>query len=111
MDLADWNATKKVVEKILPIDMLVNNAGVACLAPFLELSEEQFNLTMNINVKAVFNISQIVANDMVKRKIHGSIVNVSSQASTAALKDHSVYCASKGALDMLTKYKEIISNK
>lgn len=103
VDIVDWNKTRKAIEKILPIDMLVNNAGVACLAPFLELSEEQFDLTMNVNVKAIFNITQIISGDMIERKIHGSIVNVSSQASSAALKDHSIYCASKGAVDMLTK--------
>lgn len=103
VNLSNWNTTRKAIEEILPIDMLVNNAGVACLGPFLKISEEQFDLTMNVNVKAIFNISQIISGDMIERKIHGSIVNISSQASFAALKDHSIYCASKGAVDMLTK--------
>lgn len=56
-----------------------------------------------MNVKAVFNVSQVVAKDMVDKGIKGSIVNLSSQASQAALLDHAAYCASKGAVDMLTK--------
>ncbi|KAI4496139.1 hypothetical protein M0802_008006 [Mischocyttarus mexicanus] len=103
VDLNDWNATRKAIEDILPIDLLVNNAGVARLSPFLDATEEDFNLIFNINVKAIMNVSQVVAKNMIERNVGGSIVNVSSQASQAALKDHAVYCSSKGAVDMLTK--------
>lgn len=103
VDLRNWNETKKAVQNVLPIDLLVNNAGVAFLKPFLEATPEDFDITFDVNVKAVMNVSQIVANDLIKRKISGSIVNLSSQASEAALQDHSVYCASKGALQMLTR--------
>ncbi|KAG8041316.1 hypothetical protein G9C98_002304 [Cotesia typhae] len=53
VDLADWEATRNAVKKVLPIDMLVNNAGVACLAPFLQQTEQHFDLTMTINVKSI----------------------------------------------------------
>ncbi|XP_043483853.1 L-xylulose reductase [Leptopilina heterotoma] len=102
-DLKDWNATRRIVQSVLPIDLLVNNAGVALLKPFLEATSEDFDLTFDVNVKAVMNISQIVAKDLIQRKMPGSIVNLSSQASEAALKNHTVYCASKGALQMLTR--------
>lgn len=103
VDLQDWNATRKAVQSILPIDLLVNNAGVAKLSPFLNATPEEFDLTFNVNVKAIMNVSQVVAKNMIERKIRGSIINVSSQASHAALKDHAVYCSSKGAVDMLSK--------
>lgn len=103
VDLRDWDATRKAVQNILPIDLLVNNAGVACLSPFLDATPEGFDLTFDVNVKAVLNVSQVVAKNMIERKSGGSIVNISSQAGQAALKDHAVYCASKGALDMLSK--------
>ncbi|XP_012220519.1 L-xylulose reductase isoform X1 [Linepithema humile] len=103
VDLQDWDATRKAIQSILPIDLLVNNAGVACLSPFLDTTPEGFDLTFEVNVKAVFNVSQVVAKDIIKRKSSGSIVNISSQAGQAALKDHAIYCASKGAIDMLTK--------
>lgn len=103
IDLRDWDAIRKAVQSILPIDLLVNNAGVGYLLPFVDATLEQFDLTFDVNVKAVLNVSQIVAKNMIERKSGGGIVNVSSQAGQAALKDHAVYCASKGALDMLTK--------
>ncbi|XP_076623274.1 L-xylulose reductase [Colletes latitarsis] len=103
VDLLDWNATKKAIQSVLPIDLLVNNAGVARLEPFLKATEEDFDLTFAVNVKAILNVSQVVAKDMIQRKVGGSIVNISSQASHAALKDHAVYCSSKGAVDMLSK--------
>lgn len=57
----------------------------------------------NANVKQVINVTQLVVGKMVEEKQPGSVVNVSSQASQAALGDHTVYCATKGALDMVTK--------
>lgn len=103
VDLRDWDATKKAVESILPIDLLINNAGVARLFPFIETTPEDFDLVFDVNVKSMVNVSQVVAKDLIKRKVGGSIVNISSQAGQAALQDHSIYCASKGAVDMLTK--------
>ncbi|XP_032689733.1 L-xylulose reductase [Odontomachus brunneus] len=103
VDLRDWDATRKAVQSVLPIDLLVNNAGVAVLSPFLDATPEQFDLIIDVNVKAILNVSQIVARGMIERKSGGSIVNISSQASQAALKDHAVYCTSKAAVDMLSK--------
>ncbi|XP_031840605.1 L-xylulose reductase [Nomia melanderi] len=103
VDLLDWAAARKAVQSVLPVDLLVNNAAVAILSPFLKATEEDFDLSFNANVKTILNVSQVVAGDMIKRKVSGSIVNVSSQASQAALRDHSVYCATKGAVDMLSK--------
>uniref|UniRef100_A0A8C3A3U2 Dicarbonyl/L-xylulose reductase n=1 Tax=Cyclopterus lumpus TaxID=8103 RepID=A0A8C3A3U2_CYCLU len=87
VDLADWGATEAALQVVGPIDLLVNNAGCASLQPFLELCF----------------CGQILARGMKARGSGGSIVNVSSQASQCALRDHAVYCATKGALDMLTK--------
>lgn len=56
-----------------------------------------------MNVRAVLNVSQIVADIMIREKCGGSIVNISSQASKAPLKDHVAYCVSKGAVDAMTR--------
>ncbi|KAG5308052.1 DCXR reductase, partial [Acromyrmex insinuator] len=101
--LRDWNATRKAVQSILPIDLLVNNAGVTCVTPFVDATCKEFDFIFDINVKAAFNVAQIVVKNMIERKCGGSIVNISSQAGQAALKDHATYCMSKAALDMLTK--------
>jgi len=103
VDLRNWEATRSAVKKLGPIDYLVNNAGVAVLKPFLELTEKDFDLSFDVNVKAMANLCQVVGADMVKRKQPGSIVNLSSQAAYAGLQDHVFYCASKGAVEMLTK--------
>jgi NAD(P)-dependent dehydrogenase (short-subunit alcohol dehydrogenase family) len=102
-DLADAAAARKAAGDVGPIDLLVNNAGVAILEPFLDASVEAFDTTFAINVRAVMIVSQIVARGMIERGTGGAIVNVSSQASTIGLADHTTYCASKGALDNLTR--------
>ncbi|CAL1600221.1 unnamed protein product [Knipowitschia caucasica] len=103
VDLSDWGATAAALESAGPFDLLVNNAACASLQPFLEITPEKFDQMFTVNVKAVLQVSQVVARSMKARGSGGSIVNVSSQASQCALRDHSVYCSSKAALDMLTK--------
>lgn len=103
VDLCDWDKTREAVNSIGVLDGLVNSAGVIFIEPFLEFSPESFDKTMSVNVRAMLNISQIVAKKMIDNKIKGSIVNISSQASKAALQDHVTYCASKGAVDSLTQ--------
>ncbi|EGW06279.1 L-xylulose reductase [Cricetulus griseus] len=103
VDLADWETTEKALSSVGPVDLLVNNAAVALLQPFLEVTKEACDTSFNVNLRAVIQVSQIVARGMIARGVPGAIVNVSSQASQRALTNHSVYCSTKGALDMLTK--------
>jgi NAD(P)-dependent dehydrogenase (short-subunit alcohol dehydrogenase family) len=81
----------------------VNSAGVALLEPFLDASVENFDKTIAVNVRAVMVVSQVVAKNMIKRGVAGSIVNISSQAGVIGVQDHAAYCTSKGALDALTR--------
>ncbi|XP_008574527.1 PREDICTED: L-xylulose reductase [Galeopterus variegatus] len=103
VDLGDWEATERALGGVGPVDLLVNNAGVALLQPFLEVTKEACDTSFNVNLRAVIQVSQIVARDLIARGARGAIVNVSSQASQRALTNHSVYSSTKGALDMLTK--------
>ncbi|XP_017305199.2 L-xylulose reductase-like, partial [Diaphorina citri] len=57
----------------------------------------------DVNIKAVINISQVVSKTMIDHKIQGSIVNVSSIAGKTALEGHTIYSASKAALDSITR--------
>ncbi|KAK4295506.1 hypothetical protein Pmani_031944 [Petrolisthes manimaculis] len=103
IDLTNWEATREAVKKITPIHMLVNSAGINIILPFLDATPESFDLMFNLNVKAVMNVSQIVASDLITRHLKGSIVSISSQSGQRAIKDRTVYCSTKGALDMMTK--------
>ncbi|VVD05648.1 unnamed protein product [Leptidea sinapis] len=103
VDVADWDKTRQVVESLGVFDGLVNNAAMAICEPFLECKPDVLDMITNINVKSLINISQVVANNMIANKIRGAIVNVSSQASKAALKDHTTYSATKAAVDAVTR--------
>jgi NAD(P)-dependent dehydrogenase (short-subunit alcohol dehydrogenase family) len=84
------------------LDILVNNAGGGFTNLAIDVPEEEFDTTMNINLKATFFASQAAARIM-KRRGGGCIINMSSQAGFAALPTESVYCASKAAVSHLTK--------
>jgi NAD(P)-dependent dehydrogenase (short-subunit alcohol dehydrogenase family) len=102
-DLADLTAARDAVKRALPIDFLVNNAGTTELTPFLETELDEFDHIMTVNTKAPMVIAQLVARDMIAREKKGAIVNVSSTASRLGLANHASYCASKAALDGLTR--------
>lgn len=102
-DLVDAGEAKRAAEAAGPIDLLVNNAGVSIPQPFLEQSVEALDKTMGVNLRAAMVISQVVARGLIARKSGGAIVNLSSQASLVGIADHAAYCASKGALDQLTR--------
>ncbi|KAI0237747.1 L-xylulose reductase [Lamellibrachia satsuma] len=102
-DLSDWTAAKKAVEEIGPVDLLVNNAGIVKHGAFVETEEVVLNKTFEVNVTAAVNVSQVVARGMVDIGKGGAIVNISSTSSRMAVPLHTSYCASKGALDQVTR--------
>ncbi|XP_046584676.1 L-xylulose reductase-like isoform X1 [Haliotis rubra] len=102
-DLRDWDGSRKILEAVGCVDLLVNNAGVSRTAPFFEVTKDDCDFVYDVNIKSVINVSQVFAKGMVDSGHGGAIVNVSSVASQVALNEHTVYCSSKGAVDMLTK--------
>lgn len=102
-DLSDAASTREAAKSAGAIDLLVNNAGISIPQSFLETTDDAFDRTMAINVRAAMIVGQEVARGMIERGQGGAIVNLSSQASMVALADHTAYCASKGALDQLTR--------
>ena len=103
LDLSDIAAVRTQVPKLGPVHLLVNNAAIGEVQPFLDVTEESFDRLFNVNVKSCLFVAQAVARGMVERGGGGAIVNVSSQASQAALLDHTVYSATKAALDSMTR--------
>ena len=84
------------------LDIVVNNAGLGPSAPAEDVTEENFDLTVDVNVKGVFFVSQAAGRVMI-RQGYGRIVSLSSQAGFVALPGESVYCMTKAAVAHLTK--------
>lgn len=97
-----WLNIRKTLQSEVKVflDGLVNNAGVAYIKPFEEITEEDFDATFDVNIKAVFNVTQSL---LPKLKEGSNIVNVSSLASTRSFAGHSAYSATKAAVDSLTR--------
>ncbi len=93
---------KTTEEKFGTIDILVNNAGVSMLNKAVDLTVEQWDRTMAINLRAPFFLSRGVAKVMQKHG-GGRIVNVASQAAVIALDKHVSYCASKAGMVSMTE--------
>jgi NAD(P)-dependent dehydrogenase (short-subunit alcohol dehydrogenase family) len=95
-------AVDVVVERFGRLDILVNNAGLGPSNLAEDVTEGDFDLTMDVNVKGLFFTSQAAGRVMI-RQGSGRIVNLSSQAGFIALPTEAIYCASKAAVAHLTK--------
>ena len=95
-------AVEDVVATFGRIDVLVNNAGIGFLGSVEELTEEEWDHVMAVNVKSVFLCSRAVIAHMAARG-GGRIINIASVAGLVASPGRAAYCASKGAVVMLTR--------
>ena len=102
-DLSDWEPTRAAVQALAPVDCLVNNAGMMIVEPFLEARKESLESIFDVNLKAAINVSQVIARGMVSRGQGGVIINMSSQLGKTTRPGFAFYCASKAALDHLTR--------
>lgn len=92
----------KKAESILPVDVLINNAGIAQETPFINMKEDEWKRIIDINLTGMFLISQAVCRYMVHRK-RGVVVNMSSKNGLDGEFGYAHYNASKGGVIMLTK--------
>lgn len=101
------NLLARGLESYSQIDVLVNNAAVIDSAPFLELTETEFDKVLSVNLKGYFLVGQAVARQMVTQIEEGgspgSIINMSSVNAHFALPDHVAYTVTKGGIAQLTK--------
>lgn len=107
MDVQDESSVKtgvnKVEELMGPIDVLVNNAGVAVTQLALTQTKQEWEKVLDTNLVGPFLVAQAVARSMVKAKRGGSIINISSVSSMIPSIGLASYCSSKAGLSHLTK--------
>ena len=103
LDVADPHAVAAALAARKPFDVLVNNAGTNRPAAFTEVSVEDFDAVMTLNVRSAFFVAQAVARRLIAAGRPGSIIHMSSQMGLVGAARRSVYCASKHAIQGLTK--------
>lgn len=99
--LMHLEATMRAADTLGGVDIMVNNAGILKKQSVLEADEAEFDLMMAVNVKSVYFSTQAAAKRMIK-KGGGSIINLSSIAGMRATGGYAMYCASKGAVRLMT---------
>ena len=93
----------EAIDKLGGLDILVNNAGVEKRVPFVDVTEEQYDFVLDVNLKGSFFAAQAAARHMIAAKKGGRIINISSVHEEIPFPGFADYCASKGALKMLCR--------
>jgi len=103
LDVADIEGVRKTLAAREPYHVLVNNAGMNRPKMLADVTVDDFDTIMGLNVRAAFFMAQTVAARLVEAKLPGSIVNISSQMGHVGAARRTVYCASKHAMEGFTK--------
>lgn len=96
------SAANAIAEAVGEVDILINSAGVAILAPAETLPEGQWHATIAVNLTGTYLMCREFGSRMLDRG-HGKIINLASQAAGVALPDHVAYCASKAGVLGMTR--------
>ena len=96
------NVVKQTMKKFGKIDVLVNNAGILKMGPPEAITEKDWDLVMNVNLKGYFLCAQAIGREMIKRK-QGKIINIASIAGKIAFSQAAAYNSSKGGVILLTE--------
>jgi|TARA_B100001971_G_scaffold10978_1_gene8815 NAD(P)-dependent dehydrogenase (short-subunit alcohol dehydrogenase family) len=103
-DVMNYNDLKTKLGKIKIIDILVNNAGTNFPEPFEKIKQSSMNYLVDLNLKAAFNVAQLVVKKMLKNKKRGgSIINMSSQLGHVGMIGRNIYSMTKFGIEGLTK--------
>ncbi|ANY06431.1 GolD/DthD family dehydrogenase [Pseudonocardia sp. HH130630-07] len=105
-DVSDPDSARAAVAEVAArhgrIDVLVNSAGIALLAPALDLGITEWRRTLEVNLTGSWLMAQAAGALMVEQG-YGRIVNLASQAASSGLESHAAYCASKAGINGLTR--------
>lgn len=106
VDVADPDSAAACVRRVRErhgrLDVLVNSAGIALLAPALELDLDRWRRTLDVNLTGSWLMAQAAGRIMVEQG-YGRIVNLASQAASSGLEQHAAYCASKAGINGMTR--------
>jgi NAD(P)-dependent dehydrogenase (short-subunit alcohol dehydrogenase family) len=103
LDVTDLHSVRAAIDGLAPFDVLVNNAGTNRPAPFLDVTEQDYDAIAGLNQRAAFFVAQAVARRMVQASVRGSIIHISSQMGHVGGARRTVYCMSKHGIEGLTK--------
>jgi NAD(P)-dependent dehydrogenase (short-subunit alcohol dehydrogenase family) len=103
LDVMDLAATARALARQQAFDILVNNAGTNRPKPFIEVMPEDYDAVMDLNLRAAFFVAQAVAKGMITASLQGSIIHLSSQMGHVGGAQRTIYCASKAAIEGLSK--------
>jgi len=103
LDVADLAAMTAALAERPAYDVLVNNAGTNRPKPFVEVTAEDYDAVLGLNLRAAFFVAQAAARRMIEAGLKGSIVHMSSQMGHVGGPRRSLYCASKWGLEGLSK--------
>ncbi len=103
LDVTDSKAVTRELTLREPYTVLVNNAGMNRPKPLVELTDDDIDAVFNLNTKAAFYVSRAVATRLLAAKLPGSIINVSSQMGHVGGPRRTLYCASKHAVEGMSK--------
>ncbi|MFT5870479.1 MAG: NAD(P)-dependent dehydrogenase (short-subunit alcohol dehydrogenase family) [Paracoccaceae bacterium] len=103
LDVTDIDATKAALDDQGPFDILVNSAGLARHSPAMQTTPEDYDTVMDVNVRAAYFLTRNVAAGLIAAGKSGSLINISSQMGHVGGVDRAVYCATKHALEGMTK--------
>ena len=106
LDVADVASIRSAVDDVVAthgrLDVLVANAGLGANHAALDVTEADWDEMMDVNAKGLFFTAQAAGRVMVAQG-RGRVIAMSSQASTVGIRDHAVYCASKGAINQFVR--------
>lgn len=103
LDVLDVPATERAIAAAGPFDVLVNNAGTNRPKPFVDVTHDDYDAVMNLNLRSAFFVAQAVAKGLVAAGRPGSIINISSQMGHVGGANRTIYCASKWGMEGMTK--------
>ena len=103
LDVTDAAAVRAAVASAQPFHVLVNNVGGNRPQPFLDFKTEDLDFLLDLNLRSAFIVAQAVAKRMVETGTRGSLIHVSSQMAFTTGPGRSVYCATKAALESISK--------